>query len=137
MRPEGSPRRGFPLVSLGSPELQKALYLGACTSLLALIALCLAWELWLAPLRPGGSWLLLKALPLLLPLRGLLQGRRYTFQWASMLILAYFAEGAVRAFGDGGNSAALAVAEVGLTLIFFVSAICYARVTRESEPRRA
>ena len=39
----------------------------AAGSLLALIALCLAWELVLAPLRPGGSWLALKALPLCIP----------------------------------------------------------------------
>lgn len=115
--------------------MQKALYLGACVSLLALIFLCLAWELWLAPLRPGGSWLALKALPLLLPLLGILRGRRYTYQWASMLILAYLAEGAVRAFGDGGRSAALAAAEMALALAFFVSAVLYARLTRRSQPR--
>ena len=116
-------------------NLQKILYLGACLSLLALIFLCLAWELWFAPLRPGGSWLVLKSLPLLLPLQGILRGRRYTYQWASMLILAYFAEGAVRSFGDGGMSAALAFAEVALTLVFFASAVLYARVTRASQPR--
>ncbi len=115
--------------------MQKASYAGACVSLLALIVLCLAWELWLAPLRPGGSWLVLKTLPLLLPLRGILRGRRYTYQWASMLILAYFAEGAVRAFGDVGSSAALALAEVMLALAFFASAVVYARLTRESQPR--
>ena len=117
--------------------MQKASYAGACVSLLALIALCLAWELWLAPLRPGGSWLVLKTLPLLLPLRGVLRGWRYTSQWASMLILAYFAEGAVRAFGDGGRSAALALAEVTLALAFFASAVVYARLTRTSQPRSA
>jgi len=116
--------------------VRKASYVGACASLLALIFLCLAWELWLAPLRPGGSWLALKALPLLMPLRGILRGRRYTYQWASMLILAYLAEGAVRLFGDTGRSAALATAELALTLIFFISAILYARLTRASRSRR-
>jgi len=115
--------------------LQKTLYLGACLSLLALIFLCLAWELWFAPLRPGGSWLALKALPLLAPLRGILRGRRYTYQWASMLILAYLAEGVVRALTDGGAAAVMALAEVALTLAFFVSAIFYARLTRASQPR--
>ncbi|MGP1678978.1 MAG: DUF2069 domain-containing protein [Burkholderiales bacterium] len=115
--------------------MQKALYLGACVSLLALIFLCLAWELWLAPLRPGGSWLALKALPLLLPLMGILHGRRYTYQWASMLILAYLAEGAVRSFGDYGMSAALALVEALLALVFFVSAVFYARLARRSQPR--
>ena len=115
--------------------MRKALYFGACLSLIVLIFLCLAWELWLAPLRPGGSWLALKALPLLLPLPGILRGRRYTYQWSSMLILAYFAEGAVRTFGDGGRSAALALTEIVLALVFFVSTVFYARLTRQTQPR--
>lgn len=115
--------------------MQKGLYVSASLSLLTLIFLCLAWELWLAPLRPGGSWLALKALPLLLPLMGVLHGRRYTYQWASMLILAYFAEGAMRAFADTGTSAALALAEALLSLVFFASAVLYARLTRLSQPR--
>ncbi len=110
--------------------MQKSLYLGACLSLLALIFLCLAWELWLAPLRPGGSWMALKALPLLPPLLGVLNGRRYTYQWASMLILAYFAEGVVRAASDSGMTAALALAEALLALAFFGSAVFYARLSR-------
>jgi len=110
--------------------LRKALYLGACLSLLALIFLCLAWELWLAPLRPGGSWMVLKVLPLLAPLLGVLNGRRYTYQWASMLILAYFAEGVMRAASDSGMALALALAEALLALGFFGSAVFYARLSR-------
>ena len=117
-------------------ELEKTTYLGACASLLVLIFLCLAWELMLAPLRPGGSWMALKALPLLLPLLGILRGRRYTYQWASMLILPYFAEGVVRAAADGGMSAALAAAEALLAMVFFTNAVFYARLTRHSQPRR-
>ena len=108
----------------------RASYLGAVVSLFALIALCLAWELWLAPLRPGGSWLALKVLPLLAALRGVLQGRRRTYQWASMLILAYVAEGSVRAWSDQGLSAALALIETILALAFFASAVTYARLAR-------
>lgn len=115
--------------------MKKAAYIGACLSLIALVLLSLAWELRLAPLRPGGSWLALKAVPLLLPLRGILHGRRYTYQWASMLILAYFAEGVVRAFGASGRPAILATAEIVLALIFFASALVYARITRTSQPR--
>jgi len=96
-------------------------------SLIALIFLGLAWELWLAPLRPGGSLLALKILPLLLPLFGILRGRAYTFQWSSMLILAYLAEGAVRAWSDRGLSAQLALAEALLSLVFFCAAIVYVR----------
>lgn len=50
-------------------------------SLMALIFLCLGWELWWTPLRPGGSLLVLKALPLLLPQFGILLSKRYTYQW--------------------------------------------------------
>jgi len=107
----------------------KLAYWSAVGSLLALIALCLAWEIWLAPLRPGGSWMMLKALPLLLPLRGVLAGRRRTYQWASMFILAYFIEGSVRAWSDQGLSASLAMAETFLALVFFASAVTYARLT--------
>ena len=110
--------------------MHKALYLGASFSLLALIFLCVAWELWLAPLRPGGSWMALKALPLLSPLLGVLNGRRYTYRWASMLILSYFAEGVVRAVSDSGTAAALALAEVLLALVFFGSAVFYTRLSR-------
>ena len=104
----------------------------ASAALVGLIALCVAWELWLAPLRPGGSWLVLKALPLLIPLFGVLHGRRYTYQWASMFVLAYFCEGVMRAWGDKGLSQQLAMLEVALSLTFFVAAVAYARLTRAS-----
>lgn len=100
-------------------------------SLIALILLCIAWELWLAPLRPGGSWLVLKVLPLLAPLHGVLQARVYTLQWASMLILAYFAEGIVRAYSEAGIGALLAGIEITLTLAFFLSCILLARAARQ------
>jgi uncharacterized membrane protein len=99
-------------------------------SLSALIVLCLAWELWLAPLRPGGSLLALKALPLALPLGGILKGKRYTFQWSSMLILAYMAEGITRAWSDSGAAQNLAVLEIILSLTFLAAAVAYARWTR-------
>jgi uncharacterized membrane protein len=108
----------------------RALRLAAAGSLLGLLVLCLAWEMWLAPLRPGGSFLALKAAPLSLPLTGILKGRRYTYQWSSMLILAYFAEGVVRAWSERGASQWLAAAEIVLSLAFFASAVAYARLTR-------
>ena len=102
----------------------------ATGTLIGLIVLCLAWELALAPLRPGGSLVALKALPLALPLRGILAGRRYTFQWSSLLILAYFAEGVTRAWSERGASQYLALVEAALSLAFFAAAVSYARVTR-------
>jgi uncharacterized membrane protein len=102
----------------------------AASALLALIALCVVWELWLAPLKPGGSLMALKALPLALPLGGILKGRRYTYQWSSMLILAYLAEGLTRAWSERGASQLLAFGEVVLSLAFFAAAVSYARLTR-------
>ena len=99
-------------------------------SLIALIFLGLAWELWLAPVRPGGSLLALKVLPLLAPLFGLLRGKIYTYQWTSMLVLAYFAEGAVRAWSDRGLSAQLALVEISLATACFIACILYVRHAR-------
>jgi uncharacterized membrane protein len=102
----------------------------ASATLGALILLCVAWELWLAPLRPGGSLLALKALPLALPIAGVFSGKRYTYQWSSMLILAYFAEGITRAWAERGTSQILALIETFLALAFFAAAVSYARWTR-------
>ncbi len=108
----------------------KKLQFGASISLIALILLTLAWESILAPFKPGGSMLILKALPLLLPLFGILHGKRYTYKWASMFILLYFTEGTVRAWSDVGLSAQLAGVEIVLSVVFFFCAIFYARLTR-------
>jgi uncharacterized membrane protein len=110
----------------------RALRVAATGSLIGLLVLCLAWELWLAPLRPGGSLLALKAAPLALPLGGILAGRRATYQWSSMLILAWFAEGVMRAWSERGLAQALAGAEIALSLAFFASAVAVARLTRAS-----
>jgi uncharacterized membrane protein len=113
------------------------LRIAASATLLALILLCLAWELWLAPLRPGGSYIAFKALPLLFPLMGILQGERYTYQWASMLILAYFAEGVVRAWSEHGTSQLLAALEIALSLAFFAATVAYARLSGTSARSRS
>ena len=95
--------------------------------LIALIALCVAWELWLAPLRPGGSWLVLKALPLLLVLRGVLAGRNYVLQWSVLLIWLYVTEGVVRVTTEAGSAMVLAGLEVALAAGYF---ICVAAILR-------
>ncbi len=90
-------------------------------SAIALCALLLLWELWLAPLRPGGSWLALKALPLALAIPGLLRGTRYTRQWLSLLLPFYLAEGIVRAFSEPGRVRMLALAEILLAGVAFAA----------------
>jgi len=106
-------------------------------SLIGLLFLCLAWELRLAPLRPGGSMLALKALPLLLPLFGILRGKRYTHQWTSMLALAYVTEGLVRAASDQGMSQWLAVGETILAILLFAGCLGHARASAPSRMVKA
>ena len=97
----------------------------AVASTLALIALGLAWELWLAP--TGRGTLAIKVLPLLLPLPGLLRLRLYTYRWLSLGIWLYAAEGAMRAGSESGVSASLAVLEVALALVVFAACCLHVR----------
>ena len=106
----------------------------AVVSLLALIALSLAWELWLAPLRPGGSWLALKALPLCIPLAGFLKNRMYTYRWVSLMIWLYFTEGVVRAWSDHSPSNWLALAEVVLCIVLFTACTAHIRLRLRKVP---
>ena len=99
----------------------------AAGSLLGLIVLGLAWELWLAPLRPGGTWIAIKVLPLCLPLAGVLRNRMYTYRWVSLLVWIYFTEGVVRAYSDTGLSAQLALIEVLLCLALFAACALHVR----------
>lgn len=108
------------------------LQLVASFLLVSLIFFCLAWELWLAPLRPGGSWLALKAVFLLAPLFGILKGNRYTYQWTSLFLLFYLLEGGVRSMSDVGPTRLLAEVELILSLLLFVIVVAYARITRPS-----
>lgn len=108
----------------------------ASASLIGLILLGLAWELWLAPLRPGGSMLVLKVLPLLVPLFGILHGRLYTYRWSSLLIWLYFTEGAVRVATDPYPGWVLAAIELALCLIFFAAVALFVR-NRQVSPEQS
>jgi uncharacterized membrane protein len=97
----------------------------ALASLVGLIVLGLAWELWLAP--TGSGTLALKVVPLLLPLGGLLRHRMYTYRWLSLFIWLYFAEGVLRATTEQGLSAALAMIEILLCLALFSACALHVR----------
>ena len=105
-------------------QLSRAL---AVSSLIGLVLLSLMWELWLAPLRPGGSWLVLKALPLCIPLAGLLKNRMYTYRWVSLVVWLYFAEGVIRLQGDTWPSNACAAVEILLCLMLFTASALHVR----------
>ena len=100
----------------------------AVGSLLGLILLGLAWELWWAPLRPGGSWWAIKVLPLCIPLAGLLKNRMYTYRWVSMLVWLYFTEGVVRAWGDAWPVDALAGVQIVLCTTLFWACAQHVRI---------
>lgn len=105
-------------------------------ALIALIALGLLMELWLSPIRPGGSWLALKVIPLALCVSGVWQGRRYTFQALSLLVWLYFAEGIVRATSDRGPSVWLGGIEAVLALALFCTCAAFARLSAPSRQGR-
>lgn len=108
----------------------------AVASFVALILLGLAWELWLAPVRPGGTSLALKVLPLVIGLPGIARGRIRAYQVWSMGILLYLCEGLVRATSDTGLSVRLAVVEIVLAVIAFGAVLAYAWIARKN-PRPA
>lgn len=111
---------------------------GAIASLVLLIGWLVAWEMWVAPLHPGGSLLALKALPLLIPLRGVIKRDLYTLQWSSMVILVYFTEGVVRAWSDRSElSRFMAMGEVVLVCIYFACALLYLRPYKKAAQKLA
>lgn len=125
--------RPFPTPSVTLPQAPSSAVAAtrwlAVGSLVGLIVLGLAWEMWLAPLRPGGSWLALKVLPLVVPLAGLYKNRMYTYRWVSLMIWLYFTEGVVRAWSDTlllGR--ALAGIEIVLCLMLFTACAMHVRL---------
>jgi uncharacterized membrane protein len=107
----------------------------AVGSLIGLIVLGLAWELWLAP--TGSGTLALKVLPLLIPLAGLLRRRLYTYRWVSLFVWLYFTEGVVRATTDQGLSAWLAFIQVLLCVALFVACAVHVRWRLKHAPMAA
>lgn len=111
------------------------LYLLSVGSYLALIVLSVLWEGWLAPAAgaPPDLWLIIKSVPLLLPLFGLLHGKPYTYAWASLLVLIYFTEGVVLTYTYRAQPLSFhdtftcAAAETALSAVFILSAPFYAR----------
>ncbi|MDR7049157.1 putative membrane protein [Duganella sp. 3397] len=108
--------------------LHKYVHWGAVGSLGLLIVWCVLWEMVIAPLKPGGSWLVLKAAPLLLPLYGVWKRDIYTLQWTSMMILLYFTEGVVRGWSDADRASAwLGWGEAIIVCVYFACALLYLR----------
>ncbi len=115
-------------------EMTRWLALG---SLGGLIVLGLAWEMWLAPIRPGGSLLALKVLPLCIPLAGILKNRMYTYRWVSLMVWIYFTEGATRAWSERPPGNYLAMLEVLLCLLLFLACALHVRIRLKNSPAPA
>ena len=115
-------------------EMTRWLALG---SLGGLIVLGLAWEMWLAPIRPGGSLLALKVLPLCIPLAGILKNRMYTYRWVSLMVWIYFTEGATRAWSERPPGNYLAMLEVLLCLLLFTACALHVRIRLKNSPAPA
>ncbi len=104
----------------------------ASLGLIALVLVCLLWELLLAPLRPGGSWLALKALPLALLVPSALRGTRRTLQWLSLLLPFYVAEGVVRGVTESGRHALVAWVAAAVATTTFVALLTWVRASRRA-----
>ena len=102
----------------------------ALLATLALLEIC--WELWLAPLRPGGSWLALKALPLVALWPGVARSKTRALQWALLLLPWSFAEGVVRAFSESGRHTLCAATAAALSLATIASGLAYVRSAKLS-----
>ncbi len=86
-------------------------------ALMAGLVLCEGlWELLLAPLRPGGSWLALKAVPIAWVWILLVRGKRRARQVASLMLPLFAAEGIVRAMTEPGRHAYVATVATALAL---------------------
>jgi len=117
--------------------MSRRLHRATIALLTALIALCVAWELWISPLRPGGSWLVLKVLPLMLLLPGVLRASNYALQWSVLLIWIYFTEGLVRATSESGLSIPLGSAETALSVGYFICAAAILRPLKKQAREHA
>ena len=105
------------------------LFLSASLSLIGLIILNLIWEIFYNPLHSEGSLMVIKSAILLIPLSGILKKNRYTYQWASMFILLFFIEGIVRFYSETGISQSMALYQIILSGIFFLSTMFFCKVT--------
>ena len=95
-------------------------------ALLSYAGLIVLLIVWYGLLTPSPLLLGVLLLPLLLPLRGLLQGHPYTYAWSSFLILIYFIHGVVEAFANP-TARLPASLEIFCSVVFYAGAIFFAR----------
>ncbi|MFA0087469.1 DUF2069 domain-containing protein [Vibrio sp. 10N.261.51.F12] len=110
------------------PNTQYARYF-ALLSNLALLTWVILWHSTLSP-HPHISALTITiawAIPLLLPLPGILAGKPYTHAWANFVLMLYFLHAFTLLYTDEGERW-LAAVELILTTLAFISNTLYARL---------
>ncbi len=128
MNPSESPPHVAPLAAASTTRSVEFTRWLAVACLVGLVVLGLGWELLWAPVKPGGSLLALKVVPLCFALAGLLKNRMYTYRWLSLLVWIYFTEGVVRAYGDKPPGNWLAMVEVALCLGLFTACVLHVKL---------
>lgn len=103
----------------------------ALTGYFGNLGLLTTWYGWLAPSQwfPRTLVLMVLVAPMLLPLRGLLHGKPYTYAWSGFLALVYFTHGVVEAYSNTAVRP-YALMEMLFCGLWFGGAILYVRQTR-------
>ena len=101
-------------------KIEKNFSITALVLVISMIIFGISWEIWLNPLRPGGSMLWAKVLPLMLALPGLYKARIYTFQWLSLLVWLYVCEALVRVYTTQKIEILLSVIWLLMSLSLFI-----------------
>ena len=96
-------------------------------TLFSYIALIVILAIWNGLLYPAPVLLTLLLLPLVFPLKGILQGNPYTHAWSSFLILLYFIHGIVEAYANP-TARIWALLEVLVSVSFYIGAVLFARL---------
>ena len=101
-------------------KIEKNFSITALVLVISMIIFGISWEIWLNPIRPGGSMLWAKVLPLMLALPGLYKARIYTFQWLSLLVWLYVCEALVRVYTTQKIEILLSIIWLLMSLSLFI-----------------
>ena len=109
-------------------NLRRAAYSSALIGLFGLMLVIILWTVLLDPpdKTPIGLILLLQLPLLLLPMRGMLHGRPYTFGYATFIALLYFIIGVDNAAIDGREL--YGGLQILLSVMMFFGSMFYARL---------
>ncbi|MCZ6487118.1 MAG: DUF2069 domain-containing protein [Gammaproteobacteria bacterium] len=77
----------------------------------------------------GFYWALILALPLLLPMKGLIVNRLYTYKWVGFLALFYFCVGISELFSNPALQLYAYLTTI-LSIVLFIASIYYTRYLR-------